>query len=111
MLREHQERWPALCQFLGGYLHQDWPDVYGKPHLAIAAAVAEYPLSNRQQVAREWWNWNQSAGAVDDVRKQAYSLGVCVSFNTPIDARHFMNSVYDRLVESIRIEVGRDWKP
>ena len=101
-----EERWPDLQQFLGCYLHQDWPTDYGSPEAAVDAAIAEYDLPARQAVAREWWDWNATGGAVHDARDQIeHGFGVCVWFETPAAARQFMNLVHDRLIIAVRSEV------
>jgi hypothetical protein len=110
--QEAKERWPTLYQFIGGYLHEDWPEMYGTPADAVGVAISEYPLELQQQVLREWRDWNSSVGAVDDIRSLlGDGLGACVHFKTQLEARHFMNSVYDRLIESVRRQYDKDWKP
>ena len=107
---EAEERWPMLYQFLG-YCHEDWPEFHGTPEGAVEAAIAEYPLKMRQEVLRQWRDWNVSVGIKDDVRKLVNTgLGVKVFFEQPIDGRNFMNMVYEKLIVSVRAETGRDWK-
>jgi hypothetical protein len=94
------------------YLHQDWPDDHGSPDKAIDAAIDENPLDFRQEVARQWWNWNATEGAQYDPRSAINDgLGVEVIFENPDEARQFMNAVYDKLVVSIRRETGEFWNP
>jgi hypothetical protein len=38
-------------------------------------------------------------------------LGVDVFFETDLEARQFMNMVYDKLITSVRAETSKDWKP
>lgn len=109
---EARERWPVLYQFLGAYCHQDWPEEHGTPEDAVNAAIADYPLEMRQQVVREWREWNAAAGAVDDVRKMVNEgLGVEVWFEKPSDGRDFMNEVGVKLIASIRTDLGGQWRP
>ena len=109
---EAQERWPHLWQFLGSYLHQDWPEIHGTPQAAIELAIRDYPLEARQQVATEWWDWNVREGSSFDPRPAIREgLGVNIEFETSMEARQFMNRVYDWVIVSIRREAGRDWKP
>jgi hypothetical protein len=106
-----KQRWPDLFQLLGAYLHQDWPEESGTPEAAVALAIAEHSLEQRQTVARQWWDWNAVEGSKADPRPAINDgLGVEVWFDTPLEARQFMNAVYDKLIVSIRGEV-RDWKP
>jgi hypothetical protein len=109
---EAEEWWPALQQFLSCYLHQDWPDDHGSPEKAIDAAICENPLDFRQAVAREWCDWNATRGGQYDPRAEINDgFGVEVAFENPDEARQFMNSVYDKLVVSIRREAGERWTP
>jgi hypothetical protein len=39
----NSDKYPALGQFLGAYLHQDFLDEYGDPDGAITAFLAEAP--------------------------------------------------------------------
>jgi hypothetical protein len=109
---ETKDRWPMLDQFLGAYCHQDWPEDYDSPEGAVDAAISDHPLEMRQEALRQWRDWNASVGIEDDVRKLVNDgFGVSVFFKRPIDGRNFMNLVYDKLILSVRNEVGKDWKP
>ena len=108
---EAEERWPTLRHFLG-YCHEDWPEMYGSPEGAIDTAISEYPLEMRQEALREWRDWNATAGDVEDVRDLLNDgFGVNVNFRKPIEGRNFMNSVYEKLIVSVRNETGERWKP
>jgi CdiI immunity protein len=109
---EAEERWPALFQFLAAYCHEDWKIFYGTPEGAVDAAIADYPLADRQQVLREWRDWNVSKGAEYDPRVAVNDgLGVNVLFKEPEAARKFMNVIYDQIIASVRNETSKDWKP
>jgi hypothetical protein len=106
-----QERWPDLYQFLAAHPHRDWPDDSRTPEAAVDLAISEHGLEQRQSIARQWWDWNAVEGSDADPRPAINDgLGVEVSFDTPREGREFMNSVYDKLIVSIRQEV-KDWKP
>ena len=108
---EAAERWPTLTNFLGCYLHQDWPLHDGTPEAAIDHAIADHNLEDRQLVAREWWDWNAKVGSKNDPRREVNDgLGVNVRFKTPEEARALMNLIYDKLIVSIRAE-AKGWKP
>ncbi len=48
----------------------------------------------------------------DDIRSTLQDgFSVNVNFTTPIDGRNFWNTVYDKLIVSVRDEVGERWKP
>ena len=109
---EANERWPNLCQFLGGHLHQDWPIHSGSPEKAVEHALAEWDLAGRRSVLVEWRDWNQIRGCRPDVTTSMNDeLGVDVFFETDLEARQFMNMVYDKLITSVRAETSKDWKP
>jgi hypothetical protein len=109
---EAQERWPNLVQFLGGYLLQDWPEQSGTPEAAVDAAITGWDLAGRQLALKEWRDWNNLRGCRSDIAASMNDgLGVEVHFASELDARQFMNMVYEKLIASVRAEVGRDWKP
>jgi hypothetical protein len=109
---EAERRWPALHQFLVCYCHEDWSVLHGTLEGAIDAAIAGKHLEGRQQVAREWWDWNANAGVSEDLRAIVNrGFGVNRHFKQPIEARQFMDMVYDKLVLSIRVETGPYWRP
>lgn len=110
--RGAEERWPTLYQFLAGYCHQDWSDFHGTPEGAIDAAIADYSLERQRTVLREWRDWNVAEGSHHDPRAAVNEgLGVNVMFYEPVDARDFMNMVYDKLIVSVRSETEAKWKP
>lgn len=107
-----QERWPLLSQVLGGYFHQDYDVVDGSVEGALAKAMGDTTLDQKQMLLREWWNWNQAEGATDDIRRFLdHGFGIALHFETPVDARNFMNGIYDSFIRSVRQEAGKDWKP
>lgn len=50
---EWNERLPALSQFLGAYLHQNYSEFYASPEAAIDAYVSEAEPDDRAHAARE----------------------------------------------------------
>ena len=108
---EAEENWPQLTNFTSAYLGESWSYDAGSPEAAVDQAVSEHSLERRQAIAREWWDWNASAGSQYDPRRHVNDgLGVNVHFKKPEDARAFMNTIYDKLVISIKSEV-KGWKP
>lgn len=106
-----EERWPTLSQFLG-HCHEDWPELYETVEKAIDAAISSHSLDSRQQALRDWRDCNVAAATGQDIRSLLNDgFGVNVHFEQPIDARNFWNSTYDKLIVSVRSEVGKDWKP
>jgi len=109
---EAETNWPNLCQFLGCYLHQDWPINGGTPEEAIDTAIADWDLAGRRKVLREWREWNRlRGGQTDGAASVNDGLGVEVSFVDEDEARQFMNMVYDKLIASVRAETGHQWSP
>ncbi|SRR6266700_1897829 len=45
---------PALRQFLRGYLHQDWKEEYDSPAEAVQQFCEDADPQERQHVAHEW---------------------------------------------------------
>ncbi|HEX8625614.1 MAG TPA: contact-dependent growth inhibition system immunity protein [Allosphingosinicella sp.] len=95
--------YPLLNQFLGGYLHEDWPIFSGTPEKAVEQAIAEYPVPARQQVRRELAALLE--GCEDDVRLGRIlndDFGVNLHFKKPGEARAFAEAVERKLLMSIK---------
>ena len=45
---------PALRQFLRGYLHEDWMEEYDSPAEAVRQFLEDADAGERQQLASEW---------------------------------------------------------
>ena len=107
-----EERWPLLSRVLSGYFHQDYAEVHGSVDGALAQAISDASLAHKQTLLKQWWNWNQTEGATDDIRRLLNDgFGIALHFKKPIDARNFMNGIYDGFIRSVRQEAGKDWKP
>lgn len=104
MLREDMDRrFYRLGQFLGGYLHEDWPYFHGTPERAVDKAIEEYPIDLRQEVRRELRALLSEVTEDDrllDVLN--WGLGVNVHFKKPEEARAFAEDVEARLMRSIK---------
>lgn len=101
--------YPTLAQFLGGYLHEDWPIFSGSPENAVDQAIAEYPVEDRQQVCRELAGLLE--GSDDDVRLRDVlndGLGVNVYFKKPAEARAFAEEIERKLLTSIKAHFRSD---
>jgi hypothetical protein len=109
--RRAEERWPNLTNLLAVHFNQDFDVLYGSPEGAIAAAAQDVTLAYRKSILREWRDWQIEEGASDDLRSSLERMGVDLLFDKAADARLFMNILYDRLIEGVRAEVGKDWKP
>jgi hypothetical protein len=98
-----KERWPELSNLLGSYFSQDFEVIDGSLTGAIDTAVRDGTPELRQVILEEWRNWQMSEGTVDDIRPfLSDGFGVEVYFATPMDARTFMNRIYDGLKTGIR---------
>ncbi len=111
--RAAHELWPTLANMLGAYFNEDWPEDHGTVEGSLAKAVVELPLEVRKSIIREWNDWQTKEGTNnDDLRRFVQDgFGVKVHFQKPIDARNFMNRIYDDLIASIRANADRNWKP
>ena len=104
-------RYPMLQQFLGCYLHQDWPEESGTPQRAVEEAIADCPLERRRQVRRELAALLRSTDEDTSLRRVLNDgLGVEVYFREPSEARAFAEEVERKLLESVRseFESGRE---
>ena len=100
---EAEARYPTLSQFLGGYLHEDWPEMHGTPQAAVDKAVSEYPIELRKVVRKELSDL--LVRSTDDVQLRSLlndGLGVCVYFKKPAQARAFAEQVERKLFSSIQ---------
>ena len=104
LLREQMdERFYRLGQFLGCYLHEDWPEDSGTPEAAVDKAISEYPVELLQQTRRELETVLKEFS--DDTRLRAVlnnGLGVNVYFKRPAEARDFAELVEQKLMSAIR---------
>lgn len=103
MLREEMaQRFYRLGQFLGCYLHEDWPELHGTPERAVEKAIEEYPIELRQQVRRELHDVLSETAEDDKLRDVLnWGLGVNVHFKKPQEARTFAEDVETKLMRSI----------
>jgi hypothetical protein len=106
-----EERWPNLVNILGCYFNEDFDLLYGSLEGKIEGAVCDGSLAYRQAILKEWRDWQTMDGSVDDIRPSLDRMGVDLLFKDPEDARAFMNLLYDRLIERVRAETGKDWRP
>ena len=94
-----EERWPTLSNLLGSYFSQDFEIIDGSLSGAFTAAANDGSAQDRQTLLAEWRDWNGSEGATDDVRPfLTDGFGVEVFFPSALEARQFMNRLYDEMV-------------
>ncbi|HEY5721583.1 MAG TPA: hypothetical protein VIT45_04605 [Allosphingosinicella sp.] len=80
--------------------------------MAFKQALDGCSLELRQAAAREWWSWNATHGWKRDAPGfLTDGFGMNEDFADDVDARQFMNTVYDRLIVSVRSQAGTDWRP
>jgi len=108
---EMERRHPALWQFFGCYLHQDWPIFHGTPDDAVDTAVAESSLDRRRAARRDLAAL--LAEIDDDTRLRKVlndGFGVELSFRKAADARRFAERAEQKLSASIRTEFDQNRK-
>jgi len=78
----------------------------------VDESVAETPLDGRQLILKEWQDWNRSSGWKPDVANLINdAFGLQRDFSSEAEARQFMNDMYDKVIVSVRTELGKEWKP
>jgi hypothetical protein len=96
-----EQRYQDLWQFLGCYLHQDWPVFHGSPEGAVDDAIRE---SSRERCQAALTQLDQVvAAAEDDVDLRRIlndCFGVNVWFRKPREARDFARMIQDKLLAS-----------
>ena len=101
-----QERWPLLNNWLARYFGQDFEIIDGSLSGAIEKASHDGSIEHRRAVLNQWLDWNTTEGAVDDIRPLLKGrFGVEIWFETALEARLFMNRLYDGLKSSLRAAV------
>ena len=101
------ELWPNLSNLVGCFLNEDYDVLYGSLAGALAAAARDGSLAYRQQVLKEWRDWNASEGAAFDPRPFLQDgFGVRVRLDEPTDGRRLMNRLYDELIVQVRAETA-----
>lgn len=100
-----EERWPLLANLLVCHFNEDFDILYGSLDAAFAAAVSDGSVEHRRAVLKEWRDWNTTVGAVNDVRPLLDDgFGVALFFKEAIDARNFMNRIYDELLVGVKAQ-------
>lgn len=100
-----EERWPMLASLLACHFNQDYRVLYGSLDGAFTAAACNGSLEHRRAVLKEWRDWNATVGAVHNVRPLLNDgFGVDLFFKEAIDARNFMNRVYDELLVGVKAQ-------
>jgi hypothetical protein len=102
-LAEH--RWPLLSNLMACHFNQDYNILYGSLEGAIIAALQDGSLDHRRAVLKEWRDWQETEGTVNDIRPFLDDgFSVDIWFAEPADARKLMNRIYDGLMEGVKAE-------
>lgn len=102
-----EERWPLLANLMGCHFNQDYDILHGSLEGALSAAAQGGSLEHRRAVLKEWRDWNATEGAVDDIRPFLDDgFSVDLLFKSALDARTFMNRIYDELLASVKAETA-----
>jgi hypothetical protein len=67
--------YPALLQFFGGYLHQDWADEFSSPEQAIAAFINQEPVEARRAAQQELADLIPRVPSLEDPVRVLMDLG------------------------------------
>ena len=109
MGRNHRDRepayelYPALAQFFGFYLGEDWREHSVTPEMAVDNAIADFPVDVLQQARRELAALLDSCGEDSRLRDVLNDgLGVNVRFRIPAEARSFAVNAERRLLAAIQ---------
>ena len=98
-----------LANLIVCHFNEDFELLYGSLEGALAAAARDGSLEHRRAVLKEWRDWNGTEGAVHDIRPFLEDgFGVACAFKAPVDARNFMNSIYDGLIRGVRAETRQE---
>ena len=99
------ERWPLLTNMMVCHFNEDFDLLHGSLGGAVAAAGADGSTDHRRSILREWREWNSTQGAVDDIRPLLeYGFRVAILFKTALEARQFMNRIYEELLVRVKAE-------
>lgn len=103
-----ERRYPLLHRFLGGYLHQGWPELHGSAEGAIADAIADYSDDLRSKVRDELAGLATEVSDDTDLRAALNDgFDVCVHFPKPRAARAFVEMAMGKLDHSLQAAVVR----
>lgn len=67
---------PALCDFMRAYLHEDWPAVSGSPAGAARQFAEDADAAQLHQVAQEWKRFRERTRnwPLDAINKALYEV-------------------------------------
>lgn len=100
-----EARWPMLANLLACHFNQDFDILYGSLDGAFAALAGAGSLAHRRAMLKEWRDWNAALADCDDLRRLLHDgFGVDLWFRKPVDARQFMDRVYETLLASVVAE-------
>src|SRR5687768_14700917 len=98
-----EKHWPLLANLMVCHSNQDYDILHGSLEGAISAATRDGSLEHRRAVLKEWRDWNATEGAVDDIRPFLDDgFSVDLLFKSALEARNFMNHIYDELLASVK---------
>ena len=108
--KKTQVQWPVMSEALTAHFGERFWMHYASAIAARTALAEELDHTVQKQLLREWWDWNATAGAVDDPRTAIAHLGVELPFEMAIEARQFMNAIYEEVITRVRAKAP-GWKP
>ena len=103
-------KWQALASVLSTHFGERFWFTYSSIQEAREATLVGIDHKGLKQVVKEWWDWNATAGCVDDIRLPLAKIGIEIPFDTAADARKFANSLYDMWIIRVR-DKEPGWQP
>ena len=90
------QKWPLLRRLGDLYFNEDRDIMWGTIEEAMAQAVRDYSVGEREAVLREWEDWSFSESLTDDLRGRVNDgLGFNILFKSDNEAKDFMIKVRD----------------
>jgi CdiI immunity protein len=103
-----RDRWPALFQFFGGYLHQDF-DMDGRAKECVLKAIVDSDIeglaevaSNLRELRAQGWSDDAIGRALSDLGMQYFP------YADDLTSREWVEWVYARVVERAGIGLRSD---
>ena len=90
------QKWPLMRRLGDLYFNEDRDIMWGSIEEAMAQAVLDYSVAEREAVLREWEDWSFSESLANDLRHLVNDgLGFNIFFKSDDEARDFMIMVRD----------------
>lgn len=84
--------------------------MHGSIEDALMEAINESSLERRQNVLKQWRDWNKKIAGNDTELARTVDAGFGVCWSTKGGIRPFMEWVYDEVLESVKRDTEGQWK-